>query len=223
MQQASRATSATASRRDLRSIMRRSNARSTQFARLPTPPGRGEPTKGAHQGAAQVRARRDGDVPARHSLQSALPGLLEPDLEGDAQQDCGADCASSATFALQQRDADDHDRRVQHAGQAAIVREGRLQQQAQVRQRPSGEPGQAVETIAMRAPAQCRHQHRARDVGPAVARAPVHPGGAPAAPRLRQCEAGLPVELLRLQPCREQGAGGEQCSDRPPPMPCTAR
>eukprot|EP01136_Pigoraptor_vietnamica_P029639 Opistho-1_new@87970 len=138
---------------------------------------------GAGQGPAQMRQRRDGDVPSRHLAQRRAQRLLQHELEGEAGRDQGA-YAAFAPRALQQRDHCHRHARMQDAGQPTEVQQLGLQQQAQLGQRPAQGPGQRRGAWQPRGPAQpCQHR-AAGQIGTQMQAAPVHEGRRPGTPGL---------------------------------------
>ena len=116
-------------------------------------------------------------------------GASTPILSDEAEQQRDADRAAAAGLASDQPDRGDRDAGMQHARQAAVVGDDGCSSKQRVRQRPRERPGQR------RAQRQCARRHRARRRRSAPAAltarctvAPVHPGRAPPAPRLRPRE-----------------------------------
>ena len=140
--------------------------------------------------------RGDGNVPAGYLAQRAGPGGFEPQLGQQAGQQRHADPAALAPLGPDHLHAGHRNPGMHQPRQPAVAGQCGLQQQPQVGERPGQRPGQGGAPATSCHHAQRRHQQAAADIGHQVLAAEVHPGGADAAPGLRQRPLGLPAQRV---------------------------
>ena len=160
--------------------------------------------------------RRHRDIPANGVAQGLAPRGLAQQLGAKADGHCGAHEPLAVRATGQHEDDHHRDARMHDAGQTAVVGERRLDEQAQVRQRPGREPGPGHARRHQRRHAEHAGQRHAGQVADEMIHAVVHAHGRERAPGLAERERGLPVDRVVVQRPTQQCAGAQPCGEADP-------